>query len=1435
MIKILFLAANPSDTARLRLDEEARAIDAAIRQGDYRQQFDIRSHWAVRISDLQELLLRHQPHIVHFCGHGSSAGELILQDDQGNAVTVSGEAIRKLFAVLKDNIQCVVLSACYSDAQAHSIAHHIDCVVGMSDAISDQAALDFATAFYRALGYGRSVQTAFDLGTNEIDLRGLMEQDKPKLIANKVEPAKVFFAIDDVQPKTVVRRTPKLMAPNPPADFVARPTEYNALRDLLLADGNAPVGITAAIRGAGGYGKTTLAQALCHDSAIIEHFPDGIFWVELAQEPGELTGRVLNLVENLIDRRPGSTTLDAATSELIKALGDKKLLLVIDDVWQAVHVTPFLQGGPHCTRLVTTRINTVLPVDAPRISVDAMQRDEATQLLGAGLSDGGKALEKLAVRLGEWPLLLRIINAVLRQWVGLGESLQQAITDVNQALSEEGLGVFQNTASANERHTSVAATINVSLRLLNDRERQYYQQLAIFPEGADIPLATVAQLWHLSPLAAKMICVRLVDLSLLLRFDLNTIRLHDVIRTYLREKQPNLTTLQSAFLDSYKLTHWTALPRDEPYLWDRLAYHLVEAERTEELTALFDDDRWLQVRVAHDGYLYDGYLADLNQSCQQVHATVQQQIEAGEMPTAIASLVHHALIRTSISSLVINYEPELVVRALETGLWSSERALSTAYKGSDIQKRVEMITAVLASHRSNEQQCATARTVALEIALTIGDDARRVQALVALAPHLSDEQRTTALPHALHAAMAIPDAKRRVQALVALAPHLSDEQRTTALPHALHAAMAIPDNARRVQAVAALAPHLSNEQRTTALPHALHAALVIRGEWMQVQAVAALAPHLSDEQRTTALPRALRAALAIWDQEARAQAIATLAPHLSSDLLLSALRAALAIWYEQAQVQAVAALTPHLSEEQRIAALPHALHVALAIPDKRAKVLALAALTLHLSEEQRTIALPCALEAAMAIPDAKRRIQALAALAPHLSGEQCTTALARALEAALAIWDQEPRVQALAALTPHLSRDLLQNALEAALVIRDNEAQTQAIAALAPHLSEEQRIAILPHALHAALAIPGEWTQVQALAVLAPHLSEEQRTTALPRALEAALAIWDQEARAQAIAILTPYLSEEQRIAILIQALETSLAIRGEWMQVQALAALAPPLSDEQRTTALPRALRATLALQNKEVQTQILAALAPHLSNDLLLRALDGVLAIWDDEGKIQALAALAPHLSTKLLQNALEGALSIQGGWAQAQALAALAPHLGEEQRIAALPCALQAALVIRDEERRVQALTTLAPHLSDEQRTVALARALEAALIIQDEERRIQALTTLAPHLNNEQGIVVLSHTLEATLAIRDAGRQVQVLAAFLPCLSDSSNLLYRIRKAIANHLWENLPTQQRKDVLWFLANKSIFQLPILDQNILAATAQSISAICFEWRWL
>ena len=195
MIKILFLAANPTDTARLRLDEEVRAIDQALQLARFRDAFDLQQAHAVRVADLQGLLMRYQPHIVHFSGHGSETGAIILQDDRGRATPVPPQALTNVFALLKDNIRVVVLNACFSQPQAEAIAQHIDCVVGMSEEIGDTAARDFAAAFYGALAYGRSVKTAFELGRNQIDLAGLQDQDVPQLLAPNSDPTTVTFVM----------------------------------------------------------------------------------------------------------------------------------------------------------------------------------------------------------------------------------------------------------------------------------------------------------------------------------------------------------------------------------------------------------------------------------------------------------------------------------------------------------------------------------------------------------------------------------------------------------------------------------------------------------------------------------------------------------------------------------------------------------------------------------------------------------------------------------------------------------------------------------------------------------------------------------------------------------------------------------------------------------------------------------------------------------------------------------------------------------------------------------------------------------------------------------------------------------------------------------------------------------------------------------------
>ncbi|HBE40173.1 MAG TPA: hypothetical protein DDW27_03050 [Bacteroidales bacterium] len=195
-VRILVLATNPDKTEPLRLDEEVRGIDQALQQSRFRDNFELEQQWAVRVSDLQRLLLRYKPDIVHFSGHGSESSEIILEDSEGNSKPVPASALSKLFSLFKDNIKCVVLNACYTEVQAEAISQHISCVVGMSKAIGDDAAISFSEAFYGALGDGRDIKTAFELGCNQIDLENLDEQDTPKLKSAKGKTEEMVFVSD---------------------------------------------------------------------------------------------------------------------------------------------------------------------------------------------------------------------------------------------------------------------------------------------------------------------------------------------------------------------------------------------------------------------------------------------------------------------------------------------------------------------------------------------------------------------------------------------------------------------------------------------------------------------------------------------------------------------------------------------------------------------------------------------------------------------------------------------------------------------------------------------------------------------------------------------------------------------------------------------------------------------------------------------------------------------------------------------------------------------------------------------------------------------------------------------------------------------------------------------------------------------------------------
>ncbi len=185
-MKILFLAANPVDVVtQLRIDKEIREISQKIRWGTLRDQLQLVSEWAVRADDLQELLMRHQPDIVHFSGHCSPSSGIMLEDECGNRKVVSREALADLFRILKGNIRVVVLNACYAKDQAEALATTIDFTIGMNAAIGDKDATIFSAHFYQSLAFGYSVKDAFDLAVNQLTLIGSDAAHVPVLIERK--------------------------------------------------------------------------------------------------------------------------------------------------------------------------------------------------------------------------------------------------------------------------------------------------------------------------------------------------------------------------------------------------------------------------------------------------------------------------------------------------------------------------------------------------------------------------------------------------------------------------------------------------------------------------------------------------------------------------------------------------------------------------------------------------------------------------------------------------------------------------------------------------------------------------------------------------------------------------------------------------------------------------------------------------------------------------------------------------------------------------------------------------------------------------------------------------------------------------------------------------------------------------------------------------
>lgn len=176
-VKVLLMAADSgAGSAGLRLDHEIRGALEAARVGRAENELEVMAELAVGAEDVRHALLRHDPQIVHFAGHGKVNG-LILDD----GTWMSAEELADVLSTFR-GVRVVVLNACDTLDMAKLLTQVVDYTVGMELPINDAAAIRFSAEFYAALAFGRTVRFAFELARKAIDGRHGQPQAIPHLL-----------------------------------------------------------------------------------------------------------------------------------------------------------------------------------------------------------------------------------------------------------------------------------------------------------------------------------------------------------------------------------------------------------------------------------------------------------------------------------------------------------------------------------------------------------------------------------------------------------------------------------------------------------------------------------------------------------------------------------------------------------------------------------------------------------------------------------------------------------------------------------------------------------------------------------------------------------------------------------------------------------------------------------------------------------------------------------------------------------------------------------------------------------------------------------------------------------------------------------------------------------------------------------------------------
>lgn len=205
-IRVLLFTASPANMVGIGVLEEEREIVARIRAGlDRNDRVKIYPVRGASPRDILQAMNELRPHVVHISAHGNQEGDLAFLNEEGDAAMVPLRGLAAAMKTAADQVQVVVLNACYSQVAAAALNEFVDCAIGVRRRLVDKSALEFAGAFYAALGYGRSVRQAYEQGLAQLQVSNLPNSEDIELLVRLGCDASEWIPLPNVAESTPVR------------------------------------------------------------------------------------------------------------------------------------------------------------------------------------------------------------------------------------------------------------------------------------------------------------------------------------------------------------------------------------------------------------------------------------------------------------------------------------------------------------------------------------------------------------------------------------------------------------------------------------------------------------------------------------------------------------------------------------------------------------------------------------------------------------------------------------------------------------------------------------------------------------------------------------------------------------------------------------------------------------------------------------------------------------------------------------------------------------------------------------------------------------------------------------------------------------------------------------------------------------------------------